>query len=140
MGLEISGFSSEKEWSYSYTPLHFIRFLACKIDGYEGEFVGFSEYEGQKCWEKHKQFWQLLHFSDAEGVFVPESFLDDIDYEQSFYLGNSDKLLKELEHIKEAVAREPQKYGKLIDMDVFWNLYDLVKEEVDEGYGIIRLS
>jgi hypothetical protein len=143
MGLSIDGWYSEKEWSYSYTPLHWVRYLACKIDGYKGtwlEFDGpFRGHESQQPWLKHKRFWQLLHFSDCEGILLPDSRLEDVDYENSFEVGSSTKLLRELDIIREEITTYPDKYKDMEQtIKIFWDLYNLVKDEVDEGAGILR--
>ncbi|MHA1420340.1 MAG: hypothetical protein ACTSPO_15605 [Candidatus Heimdallarchaeaceae archaeon] len=87
-------------------------------------------------WEKYPKFRQLLHFSDAEGILIREDFLYKINYQESFELGSSTKLLEELEFLKDELARNPEKY-KDTSTKPFFSLYDVVKDEVEEGRGIL---
>ena len=142
MSLYMRGMASEKHYSYNYSTLHYIRYLACKADGYKNDWNTFNDVEDLK--EEHNlsaypHFWQLLHFCDAEGVMVPDSYLEHVEYKESYYLGSSTKLLEELEFLKEDIARYPEKYENE-KLTSFWTLYDLVKDEVEEGYGILFMN
>lgn len=88
--------------------------------------------------EKH---WQLHHFSDCGGLLIRDGYLENVDYSESFYLGNSNRLLDALEDIKEFIARNPEKVKDLKRaLEIFWMLYDLVEDEVNNGCGTLRFS
>jgi len=87
--------------------------------------------------EEIKDFRQLQHFSDCEGILVPDFFLKDVDYSNSYYLGNSTKLLEELEKLKDWIARNPTLVNER-ESRLFFMLYDLVYDEVTNYNGILR--
>ena len=136
MGLIVVGSSTEKRYSYGYSQLHVIRWLACKSRGYEKDFVEFMKDQKNNIWEKYPDFRQLLHFSDSEGILIREDFLYKIDYQDSFELGSSTKLLEELEIIKDELARNPDIFQDA-STKPFFSLYDVVKNDVEEGRGIL---
>jgi len=93
--------------------------------------------------EYGKPFWQLYHFSDCEGVFVSDGLLKGIDISESYYLGNANWMLRDLELIKDSLARNPDEYQKYFYPDriaTFWSLYDVFTDEVNNGSSIIRFS
>lgn len=137
MGLTIVGVTSEKKYRYGYTQLHIVRWIACRSKGYSKPFGSlFMEDQKNNLWEEYPDFWQLLHFSDSEGVLIRDDFLFKVDYKESLQLGSSTKLLEELELVKDELARNPEDYRN-IKTDSFFALYDLVKDEVENGRGIL---
>lgn len=136
MGLIVVGSITEKRFAYNYSRLHIIRWIACKSRGYEKSFPEFMKDQENNIWETYPEFRQLLHFSDSEGVLVPEYFLHKINYQDSFEIGSSTLLLSELERIKDELARSPEKYQDIATKP-FFSFYDLVKDEVENGRGII---
>ena len=111
MGLHITGMRSRKEYSRSYGALHFVRYLGAIACGFEGDYDQFKEIEhgdrgNQRTWGMFPQCWQLMHFSDDEGVLIPEHALNGVDYRLSWMLGSSTKLYNELKFIRDDIARE----------------------------------
>lgn len=141
MGLTIFGSGSDKKYNFSYTRLHEIRYLACLSDGFYGSFKDFMKMEENgESWKRFTKFYQLLHFTDSEGVLVKEFFLEGVDYKDSFKIGSSTKLLEELEHLKDWLARNPERIERTVSRKAvtgFWALYDLVYDEVKEQNGIL---
>ena len=85
-----------------------------------------------------KPFWQLLHFSDCEGILIPDFYLKGIDYSKSDHLGSLTRLDKELEVLKDWIARtEKVVYGR--EKKLFFILYDLIHEEAEHG-GMITFA
>lgn len=144
MGLMLMGQQSEREYHYSYEGLHFIRYLAVKIEGFKGSYKNSLKETGN--FKKYKRFHQLLHFSDCDGILLPDSLLRDSDISESFYIGSSGKLLKELEIIKKYLLKNKIKYLKIEGerdyepLHCFWDLYALVYDEVNHGSGIITFA
>lgn len=136
MGLIVVGATTEKRYRYGYGQLHVIRWIACRSQGYEKDFVEFMKDQENNLWETYPKFRQLLHFSDAEGILIPEDFLYKVNYEDSLELGSSTKLLGELDLLKDELARHPEKYQDIATKP-FFSFYDLVKDEVENGRGII---
>lgn len=141
MGLTITGMGSKKEYSFGYTALHLIRFLACKTAGFEGTIDDFNE-KGTALWDQYPQFYQLLHFSDCNGFLVPEWCLKDIDYSESFHLGSLTRLVNELEKIQIAITENPEEYSdKTLNTwasKPFWTLYNLATDELKEHGGVLK--
>lgn len=173
MGLDITGYGSDKDYCYGYGGIHRIRVLSLlcmKLD----EKIPLDELEKHRVYlegilhehvdilqakksllrdwmygkdypktdpkftEKDlKDFRQLLHFSDCEGILVPEFFLKDVNYSKSYHLGSSTKLLAELEQLKDWIARNPSLVYPN-ESKIFFMLYDLVFDTVENGSGILK--
>lgn len=145
MGLDISGWDSKKSYHCGYSGIHQIRWLASIASGAYKTYAEFYKlYECGTPMEKlFPNFEQLMHFSDAEGILVPSFFLRQVEYKNSYHLGNSEKLLAELKLIKLALKEDKEtfEYLKVFEtraIDIFEQLYDLVLDEVEEGTGILK--
>jgi len=137
MGVNIQGMCSDKRYSHSTYALHEVRCLACRIDGFKGSLSDFLE--GDKMWEKFSRFRQLLHFSDENGILVPEYYLENVDYKNSFKLGDSNQLLEELTLVKDGLAGDKD-IANNEERKNFLQFYELVKDEVENGRGILVFS
>ena len=133
MGLSIYGVGTEEFFSCTYGSWYDLRSLACRVDGYQDslEFL-----VGDDHFRSNTRFRQFVCFSDHDGILVPQRQLGGIDYEHSFSLGSSDKLLQELEVLNKYL-RKNRKLGGTLERNLFSDLYKLVKEEVKEGMGIL---
>ncbi len=152
MGLDITGFTSELHFHWGYSGLHQVRAIAVQVAkeipwGEAWKLLTDRANENDPVWktdylawlEAHglSQFTQLLHFSDAEGLMVKSWVLDGTDTKRSQSLGDLDRLYSELEEIRLALTSQPCKYpGHAEHMDVFWMLYNLVRDEAENGVAI----
>ena len=134
MGLDIVGHYSKKSLDWGSHALHWVRTLAIatslrKDEGRTPKEIWdkSSELEQSGCWDRFSEFWQLLHFADNEGYFLPEAYLENVDYSKSFYIGSLDKLYSELSAIKEEITLNMKPYESYTSArEVFWKLFDLV--------------
>ena len=152
MGLDISGFCSDKTYHWGSSGLHQIRALAIQVAGkrdtfdeafeylmfempkmpkFKNDYYGLLEDEGLL------DFHQLLHFSDSEGIMIKGWYLRNIDTSRSMTLGSLGELYEELEFIREAVTSDMDKYNRQPTMKIFWMLYNLVKDEAENGEAIV---
>jgi hypothetical protein len=172
MGLDITGYGSEKDYHWGYGGIHQIRVLSLlcmKLD----EKIPLGEIEKERVYlegilHEHvdllyakksllrdwmygkdypkterkftdndlKDFRQLIHFSDCEGILVPDWCLDDVNYSESYMFGSSTELLEELERLKDWIARNPTMVNSN-ESEIFFMLYDLVFDTVENGSGIL---
>ncbi len=138
--LDIGGWSTDKIYYGGNMGLHLIRWLALLVAGWPCTYEEFDEIENKGIWNKTTRFYQLFHFSDSEGIFVPDFYLLKVDYKNSFHLGNSIKLLDELEIIKLEIEREDwikEQVKGTRALESFNELYQLVYDEVKNGKGIL---
>lgn len=145
LGLDIHGCCTDKSYGKGYTVLHMIRHLALRTAGYKGEFLDFIKLQegpnGNYPYDKYPQFWQLLHFSDCEGILVRGDYLTNVDYEKSFHLGSSGRLLNELRRVREEITKDVSKWDDgTRSLQAFWDLYNLVEDECENGCGTIKFS
>lgn len=144
MGLNIYGNRSGKSLGWGSHALHWVRTLAIatsleKVEGKTAEKIWkeAEKLEHAGSWDRFPEFWQLLHFADNEGVLICGSYLDDVDYSKSFYLGSLDRLHDNLESIKNEITLNMKPYESYLSArEVFWKLYDLVDSEQNEGGSI----
>ncbi len=154
MGLYARGSYSKKSFSYSYSALHRIRYLALKtcgmpetVCGKKSEllvnnfFLMPNELTGGLVEDMRKFLWavqqagyyypNLMFHSDCEGSYTKTGKVLKC---KELLRGNSKKLLKELNLLKDE-TEEKEKIG--YDWDIFISFYDLVSDEVLNGYGHI---
>ena len=152
MGLDISGYSSDLTYHYGYSGLHKIRAMAVMVARditYEEawNFLMGRQNENDDLWnssyrlwlerEKLTRYYQLLHFTDAEGAMIKGWILEKVDVSRSMTLGNLDMLFEELEDIRLEITSKPEKYNQdELPMQPFWMLYNLVKDEAENGRAI----
>ena len=110
---------------------NYLMFEMREMPKWENDYYGLLEDEGLL------DFHQLLHFSDAEGVMIRDWYLKGIDTSRSMTLGLLGKLYEELEIIREAVTTDIDKYNRQPTMKIFWMLYNLVKDEAENGIALI---
>lgn len=164
MGLDICGKKSELRYHYSYSGLHFVRWLALLVLGAPKKFgKDESDYttfhwishgcisimrEFEKPTVEQLRDWQwavqrsgyyfpnLMFHSDAEGSYTPRG---KVLGEKDEYLlkGNSKKLLEELKLINEHIDDEI-KNANPRGCEVFKTLFELVKDEVENGDAVIN--
>jgi tRNA G10 N-methylase Trm11 len=141
MSLDLSTCEGGK-YHYSYSTLHKIREIAVKICGYKKDIDNFYDEicsdESIRTYGIYDRFWQLLHFSDCEGILIKDFFLEKVDYKLSFYLGSSEKLLKELEDMKEEIKKNPKLIEEKWILKAFNDFYKDIKKEVEDCCGTIR--
>ena len=96
MGLDINRVYG-KHIRWNYNTLHRIRHLAAVSTGWVGTYNEFYDLQtDNKTWSMFSQYRQLMHFCDAEGVFISDAFLSEVDYSKSFFLGSFDDLKAEI--------------------------------------------
>jgi len=153
MGLDITGFTSELTYHAGYGGLHRIRTMAVMIArdmSYQDawQLLMGPQNRLDPLWNESYRKWlereelmdyhQLLHFSDSEGILIKEWYLQKTKYEWSMHLGSLDKLYEELEAIRMTITSDPVKYGMdELPMPTFWQLYNLVKDEYENGYAVV---
>jgi len=152
LGLDINGVCSDKTYHWGGSGIHQIRALAIQVAGKRGTFdeaFNYLMFEMPKMLKFNKDYYglledegllkfhQLLHFSDGEGIMVRDWYLKGIDTSRSMTLGLLDKFYEELEIIREAVTSDMEKYNRQPTMKIFWMLYNLVKDEAENGEAII---
>jgi len=141
MSLDISTCDGGK-YHYSYAVLHKIREIAVKICGYKKDihswYKEISSEDNVTNYGVYNRFWQLLHFSDCEGILIRGFFLERVDYKNSFELGNSDKLLEELKDMKKEIKKNPKLIEEDWILEAFNTLYKDVKKEVEDCCGTIH--
>ena len=144
MGLDITRMNSTKQWGWAYGMLHKVRWLAAMSCGFKGNFKKFSDIERtgepQETWKKWPSYYQLMHFSDAEGVFVHRFFLEGINYKSSFNLGDYDELKKEITRLWKWVHEKEDRLLKLdgitkYEIEAVDGLYELLVD--DDGYEVL---
>jgi hypothetical protein len=94
-------------------------------------------------WVAYPRLWQLLHFRDGSGYFLPDLMLEGIDHSKSGRVGSSRKLLDILEWMKETLDSRKWHEGKeWFDGAVrfFSELHELVKDEVENHHGVLFYS
>ena len=146
MGLIITGCCTEFNYSKGYGGMHRIRALGILTQTYtekvsiDENWAAALEIEKEKDnWNKFPEFWQLLHFSDCEGYLLQEGFFKNIDYSKSFFLGNSERLLQCLELVRIEVTKNTKLYNQFPrPLQDFWDLYNLVHDEVQNGCGSLH--
>jgi hypothetical protein len=152
MGLDITGWTSKLEYDCGYSCLHHIRALAVQVakgipHQEAWDLLMNARNREDPLWNKDYYAWlekndllrfhQLLHFSDAEGMMVKNWVLEGIDVSKSHSLGDLDELNSELEEVRVALTSHPSKYpGHAEHMELFWMLYNLVKDEAENGWAI----
>ncbi|MHA1408835.1 MAG: hypothetical protein ACTSQY_00705 [Candidatus Odinarchaeia archaeon] len=135
MGLDIWAVSTQQRiYNESYSQLHSIRYLAMKLSGFRGDWQAAIRFEKEgKPWKEFPEFYQLLHFSDCEGILLKETFLTDIDISNSFEVGNLNKFYNELKTLNKALKNSQYEYeAKLVK-----NLVEGIYDELTYGEGII---
>lgn len=142
MGLDIVGLVTREGLHWHYGTLHSIRALVPLVKGditvekascWEASS---GEGKGKKLWLKYPGFYQLLHFADNEGVFVSGRYLRDVDFSESFFLGDLDDLAEELNLLfnlltEEILTRLPCTVNKLREFKA------LVDRELEEN-GVVQ--
>jgi hypothetical protein len=151
VGLDASGAVSEKSYHAGYGSLHLVRWLALVDCGfpetigsrpsvryYPGWYIvpeGLTAKDIQAMVESSMLagYWykNLLLHSDCEGTYTKRGKVDT----KSFLTGNSVELLGELELLKKGTP-DRLKTGR--PWEVFTMLYEMVKDEVKNGKGIIK--
>lgn len=155
MGLWITGKGSKKEYSRSYFALHLVRWLALRICGLNEKIAGKTSFSYLNDAYINKDaiptpdemlnlVWanrvaghfypNLLFHSDCEGSYTKKGA---VLKNENLLTGNSIGLLKELKKLK----REKPKKISMDDeraWDTFNTLYELVKDEVENGEGILN--
>jgi len=153
MGLDVSGSKTEKTYHAGYGGLHLIRWLAMVSLGLPTKIKDqstFSAVSGsitlQKDWYQDECS-TVLYYVQASGYFFPNlMFHCDCDgsytkngkiFKGSGLLsGNSTELLKELEYLKKNMPKKSDETARAIDL--FKMFYDVVKDEVVNGDGVIE--
>ena len=129
---------------WGYTQLHKVRWLAAVSCGFKGDFKAFSNMERtgkpKDTWVKWPDHYQLMHFSDCEGTFVPDYMLKDVVYKDTFMLGSYDKLKAEVTRLWEWVQKNrdklvPNPDVSTWDLKAVEDLYHLVADE--NGYEVL---
>lgn len=152
MGLDIEGCRSELTYHAGYSGLHQIRAMAVAVANKTTweeawDFLMDQNHKNDELWMKSYYEWlrkhdllefrQLLHFSDAEGIMVKSWMLGKIDVRHSMTIGDLDRLYDELEEIRLALTSNPDTYQVHESrMRLFWMLYNLVKDEHENGIAI----
>jgi hypothetical protein len=114
-----------KEWLYG--DIHH------ELNSEEGQ-VGYLDGEDISKIEPYRQ---LINFSDCEGILVPRGFLEGIEYQDSLHLGCSNDLYEELETLSAWILDNAARVTET-ELKVFNMLHDLVKDECENGKGILR--
>jgi len=141
MGLDIERIHGRScRWSYS--TLHWVRYMAALSTGWRGGFEDFSKLEstnrddgttGKETWKLFPQYYQLMHFCDAEGIFVTDTYLDNVEYKDSFFLGSFEKLKDEVGRLHTWLLDNPKYLASLnitmMDIGDVTELYTLLQEE-----------
>jgi hypothetical protein len=163
MGLCIKGKKSKKEYYYSYSGLHQIRWLAllslgmsASINNNETYNVCYGYFDNlltdplsaiqeRQSFSFYLQesgyyFPNLMFHSDCEGRYTK---VGKVFSNGNLTTGNSIELLKELKFIKRRYINKT-KLEELSKNDlrhhafeIFNSFYELVKDEVQNGYGIL---
>ena len=158
MGLDISGEVSEKDYHYGYSGIHQVRWLGLlcmgmpeKLESGQDSFLVMSHPYFDNPMHPEEQipspggfqelFWwimmagyylpNLMFHSDAEGTYTKRG---KVFAKHGLESGNSVGLLKELEFIKRDTKEDIK---KLLAWEIFNSLYELVKDEVENGKGKI---
>lgn len=151
MGLDIMS-QSDKDYHYSYSGIHYIRYMAYKSIGGTDDYTTWHDsYYGKwgetapatisgKYAEAQEKFKNLYLHSDCDGKYTPKG---RIGTEASgLQTGNSIKLLKELEYIKSNLPhKEPVNADEQFtdrDWYVFNMFYDLVEDVVNNYDGVLE--
>jgi len=157
MGLYIYGKTSKKKYSYSYSALHQVRYLALitcgipeKVCG-KDSFLLYSQFffmpnqiTGSLADEMRRYisaiqisgyyFPNLMLHSDCDGNYTKNGrIMSDPEWSK----GNSKQLLKELKRLEESLE---DKYKQGFNWQIFNDLFDLVKDEVENGKGHLVFS
>ena len=137
MGLYIERMGGD-DIKWHYGALHFMRYAACRTCGYEGSHEDFTNAErdgvdGVRLWDLYPDFRQLLHFSDCEGIFVPDGYADG--FEDSFHIGSFHRLTDEVNELYKRMKKNPD-YNYDESMQYVTDLRDLIINE-DEGQWIL---
>jgi hypothetical protein len=143
MGLDITGSYSKLRYCRPYSCLHRVRWLGAVSIGFEGNYADWDKLSNSdgEAWETYaKKLPALLHHADNEGCYIPAYCFQveggQVDISKSFYLGDSDALLAELNALAEWLRNHP-KFGDAHAKDIFEELYALVKDECEEGRGYL---
>jgi len=159
MGLYIRAITTGEGMSYSYSRLHHnARYLALLFCGmpeyldddnkesalvfYMNHFIGNKKFNTTKLGQflyalrlSGIEFPNLLLHSDCEGTYTKNGKLDLYG---NLMTGNSKKLLKELKKLISEPVFQQEKYSSQLDYTK--EFYTLVKNEVENGKGIISFS
>ena len=178
MGLDINGFSSEKDYHWGYSGIHQVRVLALKALGIDKELnpdviertrrkiEGIRSGDAEKPSDEYVLSWclkewlygegidnenayldnddtskidpyyQLIKFTDCDGILIPRGYLEGIDYSKSILLGCSDDLREELNNLANWILRNPERVNSQ-ELEIFNMLHDLVEDECEGGGGIL---
>lgn len=159
MGLSIVGAVSKKTYRCSYSGLHQIRWLALLACGAPFEWSNRKEktytfgwvtnpvvFPGQEPSADELTAWNwaqmqagyyfpnLMFHSDCEGRYTPRGKV----FGKNLMSGNSKKLLKELEFLKEQLKEDFTFELPEFALEIFNTLYELVKDEVENGKGVLN--
>ena len=137
MGLAIERIHG-RSCSWSYSTLHWVRYMAALSTGWRGGFEDMRALESAdnkdaQTWEMFPQYYQLMHFCDCEGIFVSDMYLDDVTYKDSFFLGSFDKLKDEVSRLHTWLLDNPKYLASLniqmMSIESVTELYTLLQEE-----------
>ena len=150
MGLDIYS-KSEKGYHFSYSGIHYIRYMAYKAQGGVRSYIDWHDMQKQAkepdwAYAHCLLFYPNLYWhSDCEGTYTLRGKLDFA--KGTLLTGNSKKLLWELTDIKEMLTGKDLESIKLTegldaitdkDWYVFNMFYDLVKDVVENHDGRIE--
>lgn len=142
MGLYIHSESSF-EYGYSYSGLHYIRWMAHRSIGGTMDFSEFMESqrcENEEYIKTRDKFPNLLWHSDCDGTYTLRGKVEPFDTSGDLLHGNSRGLLEELKFIKEELPKlnDPEiseRYWYVFDM-----FYNVVKDTVENCNGKIAFN
>lgn len=141
MGLYIRS-ASDKEYSFSYSGLHAIRYMAYKTQDGKSDYGEWQKMQDQSIQPDWAYALCLLFYpnlmwhSDCDGTYTLRG---KIDLEKGIlHTGNSKQLLWELNDIKEMLTKEPDASLSEHDWARFNALRDLVDDCVTNYNGRIE--
>ncbi len=146
MGLDIHS-KSDKEYHYSYRGLHVIRHLAYLSNGGKKDFGQFmsDQKDNSKLYiAARAKYPNLFWHSDCDGEYTLDGKVESFD-STALQTGNSLELLEELEEVKRVLnIKKPSTdvITEMTDRDayIFYMLYDLVKDVVENHDGVLKFS
>lgn len=150
MGLDIRS-QSDKDYSYNYSGIHYIRYMAyCSIGGqdsyldwhhnYYGAFGNTEPFEiTGKYEEAQEKFINLYNHSDCDGTYTMRGKVEPLGSTGGLQTGNSKALLKELQFVKDNLQETHDGHDKR-NWYVFDMFYDLVEDVVNNHNGRIEFS
>jgi len=139
MGLDIYSKSSNKSYHFGYSGIHQLRYIAYRVVGGDKTFSGYMRMGDERpegCFDfcytcACYHFPNLMFHSDCEGTYTKRG---KVLTDEHLLKGNSKGLLKELEALNTLADRENAK-GEIRWDDIFPQLYELVKDVVENGDG-----